>query len=94
MTRRTVHASYLSCEQADGIAFDVALDEYLGGGDPEALLGAACMLVGSAAELDPERAFIVAELTGTCCETLQDYDDAARAIKRWFALMAEPGARH
>ena len=52
------------------------------------------MLVGSAAELDPERAFIIAELTGTCCETLQDYDDAARAIKRWFALMAEPGARH
>jgi hypothetical protein len=84
----------MSCEEADCIAFDGALDEYLDGGDPEGLLGAACMLVGSAAELDAERAFIIAELTGTCCETLQDYDDAARAIKHWFALMAEPGARH
>ena len=93
MSRRT-HASYMSCEEADCIAFDLALDAYLDGGDPEDLLGAAYMLVGSAAGLDPERAFIIAELTGTCCETLQDYDDAARAIKRWFALMAEPGARH
>jgi hypothetical protein len=40
------------------------------------------------------RAFIIAEVTGTCCETLQDYDDAGRAMRRWFALTVEPGARH
>jgi hypothetical protein len=94
MSKHATQVRYLSREEADCIAFDVALDEYLDGGDPEDLLCAACKLVGSAAELDPERAFIVAELTGTCCETLQDYDDAARAIRRWFATTAEPGARH
>jgi|KBSSwiStaDraftv2_1062776.scaffolds.fasta_scaffold61051_5 hypothetical protein len=25
---------------------------------------------------------------------LEDYDDAGRAVRRWFATMAEPGARH
>jgi hypothetical protein len=94
MARRTARARYISREEADCIAFDVAVDEYLEGGDPENLLCAACLLVGSAVELDPERAFIVAELTGTCCETLQDYDDAGRAVRRWFATMMEPGARH
>jgi hypothetical protein len=66
----------------------------LNGGAAEDLLRAARMLVGSSAQLNPERAFIIAELTGTCCEMPQDYDDAGRAVWRWFALMAEPGARH
>jgi hypothetical protein len=94
MTRRTAQARYISHEEAGCIAFDAALDACLGGSDPEDLLRAAYMLVGSAAELDPERAFIIAELTGTCCETLQGYDDAGRAVRRWFALAEEGGARH
>jgi hypothetical protein len=94
MTRRTAQARYISREEAGCIAFDAALDEYLEGGDPEDLLRATYMLAGSAAELDPERAFIIGEVTGVCCETLQDYDDAGRAVRRWFALMEEDGARH
>jgi hypothetical protein len=94
MTRRTAQARYISREVGGCIAFDAALDEYLEGGDPKDLLCAACMLVGSAAELDPERAFTIAELTGTCCETLHVYDDAGCAVRRWFALTMEPGARH
>lgn len=94
MTRRTVQARYISREVAGCIAFDAALDEYLEGGDPKDLLCTACMLVGSAAELEPERAFTIADLTGTCSEALQVYHDAGRAVRRWFALTMEPGARH
>ena len=50
-------------------------------------------MVGSTIPLDPEFAEYIAELTGTSHEIV-DYDDAGRAIRRWFAAMWEPGARH
>ena len=66
---------------------------YLQGVDPEELLRAAGLVVGSTIPLDPERAEYIAELTGTSHEIV-DYDDAGRAIRRWFAAIWEPGARH
>ncbi len=80
--------------ELDGaINFDAVLEAYLQGGDPEDLLCAAGLVVGSTIALDPKMAEIVADLTGTAYE-LADYDDAARAVRRWFATCAEPGARH
>jgi hypothetical protein len=75
------------------IEFDAALEAYLEGGDAEELLRAAALVMGSAVPLDEEKAGIIALLTGCPC-ALEDYDDAARTVRRWFALMAEPGARH
>jgi hypothetical protein len=40
-----------------------------------------------------EKAETIAPLTGGT-HVLDDYDDDARAVRRWFALIAEPGARH
>jgi hypothetical protein len=51
------------------------------------------MVLGSTIPLDPEHALVIAELTGCSCD-LVDYGDAAHAIRRWFATMREPGARH
>ena len=45
-------------------------------------------MLGSTVPLDPEVAEIIGQLTGTTCE-LADYDDAARAVRRWFAMMDE-----
>jgi hypothetical protein len=94
MTSRTVRMSYITREEADCIAFDAELDAYLDDGDIGGLLDAACEVAGSPIGMDPKRAFAVAELTGARDELLVDYDDASRAVRRWFALMAEPGARH
>ena len=51
-------------------------------------------LVGSNIPLDAEVAEVVTDLTGTSGDELVDYDDAGRAVRRWFALTWEPGARH
>ncbi|HEY7548307.1 MAG TPA: hypothetical protein VH913_02185 [Hyphomicrobiaceae bacterium] len=75
------------------IEFDAALEAYLDGGDAEELLRTATLVMGSAVLLDEERAGVIALLTGCTC-VLEDYDDAARAVRRWFATTAEPGARH
>jgi hypothetical protein len=73
--------------------FHAALEAYTFGGDGEALLRAASNVLGSTIPLDPEHAEAIAELTGCAC-MLEDYDDAGRAVRRWFALMGEAGARH
>jgi hypothetical protein len=76
------------------IEFEAAFEAYLiGDGDPEDLLCAAALVAGSTIPLNPERAETIADLTGTSDE-LEDYDDAGRAIRRWFAAMWEPGPRH
>jgi hypothetical protein len=75
------------------IEFDAALAAYLDGADAEELLRAAALVMGSSVPLDEERAGVVALLTGCTC-VLEDYDDAAKAVRRWFALTGEPGARH
>jgi hypothetical protein len=50
-------------------------------------------VLGSDIPLDEDRAEAIGVLTG-CPYMLADYDDAGRAVRRWFATMAEPGARH
>lgn len=86
-------ARHIDRETSGAIDFDAALEAYLDGGDPEELLRAAGVVIGSTVPLDPEHAEAIAELTGCACE-LVDYDDAGRAVRRWFATMREPGARH
>ena len=81
-------------EAAGAIDFDAALEAFrYDGVDPEELLRAAGLVVGSTIPLDPELAEYIANLTGTTDE-LEDYDDAGRAIRRWFAMTEEEGARH
>jgi hypothetical protein len=75
------------------IDFDIALEAFLDGGDPEELLLAASAVRGSSIPLGREHAEAVAELTG-CNHVLQDYDDAGRAVRLWFSVMGEPGVRH
>jgi hypothetical protein len=75
-------------EAQKALNFDVALKAYLDGGDPEELRRAAGLVIGSTVPLDPDHAEAIAKLTGTTCE-LADYDDASRAIRRWFAMMDE-----
>ena len=80
-------------ETSGAINFDAALEAYLDGGDAEELLEAAGLVLGSTIALAPERADAIADLTGTPY-VLADYDDAGRAIRRWFAMTEEDGARH
>ena len=88
MTRRAADR-----ENAGAIDFDAALQAYFETGDAEELLRAAALVLGSSIPLDEAHADTIAALTGTDCE-LVDYDDAGRAIRRWFFQMREPGARH
>ena len=92
MTRRTA-TRRVDRETSGAIELDAALEAYLNGGDPEDSLRAAGLVIGSTVPLDPELALVIAALTGCSCE-LADYDDAGRAVRRWFALMEEDGARH
>ncbi len=93
MTRRFAARRTIDRETSGAIDFDAALEAYIFGGDAEELLQAAGNVLGSTVPLDPERAETIAELTGTTCE-LADYDDAGRAVRRWFAQTREPGPRH
>lgn len=94
MTRRTTRRCIDDLDETTCAAnFDAALEYYAALGDAEELLEAAGMVIGSTIPLDPEHARAIADLTGATCE-LVDYDDAGRAIRRWFATIAEPGARH
>ena len=94
MTRRGARRRVLAdLETECAISFDAALADYVSGGDPEELLRAAGMVIGSTVPLGLQHAEAIAELTGCNCE-LADYDDAGRAVRRWFATMREPGARH
>jgi hypothetical protein len=81
------------CATTGAIDFDAALEAYMKTGDAEELLRASDLVLGTLVPLDEDRADTIAALTG-CAHVLVDYDDAARAVRRWFALMAEPGARH
>ena len=94
MTRRTAQARYISREEAVCIAFDAALEAYLDGGDPERLLQVAGMVIDCDLPMHQELADIVCGMTGTFDILIETYGDAAHAIRRWFATMAEPGARH
>jgi hypothetical protein len=94
MARPTAAGRHITREEEECIEFDAEFDAYLEGGDVGALLRASYKVAGSAIEMDPKRAFTLAEMTGARDDLLVDYDDAARAIRRWFAQTLEPGARH
>jgi hypothetical protein len=93
MIRRASARHLIDREISACVEFDCALVDVATGGDPEELRCAAGLVTGSSIPLDPEHALVVAELTG-CTSDLLDYDDAGRAVRRWFALMDEDGARH
>jgi hypothetical protein len=93
MIRRTSARHILDREISACVDFDVALVDCVAGGDPEVLFLAAGLVVGSSIPLDAEHALVIAELTG-CTSELLDYDDAGRAVRRWFTLMDEDCARH
>ena len=81
-------------ETQGAIHFDAALEGYACGyDDSEVLLRAAGLVIGSTLPLDPEHAAAIASLTGATRELL-DYDDAGRAVRCWFALLAEHSTRH
>jgi hypothetical protein len=88
-SRRSVDDDAMTC----AANFEAALEAYLDGGDAEELLRASALVLGSSIPLEGERAGTIALLTGCTC-TLEDYDDAGRAVRRWFALKGEPGVRH
>lgn len=54
------------------------------------LLRAAGLVLGCGIDLDEERAAAIARLTGAIVK-LETYDDAGRAVQRWFAAKAEAG---
>jgi len=72
---------------------DAALEGYVQGGDPEELLQAAGKVIECNLPLAPEHVELVSALTAESIE-IETYSDAAHAIRRWFAAMREPGARH
>jgi hypothetical protein len=78
-------------ETQGAIDFDAALEGYASGyDDPEVLLRAAGLVLGSTIPLDEEHARAIAELTGAIVE-LATYDDAGRAVQHWFAAKEEAG---
>jgi hypothetical protein len=78
-------------EAQGAIDFDAALEGYASCyEEPEVLLRAAGLVLGSTIPLDHEHARAIAELTGAFVK-LEDYDDAGRAVRRWFAAKATPG---
>ena len=80
-------------ETQGAIDFDAAVEGYACGyDDPELLLRAAGLVLGCAIPLDEEHAMAIARLTGAIVK-LEDYDDAGRAVQRWFAAKEEAGVR-
>jgi hypothetical protein len=74
--------------------FDTALEAYKDGRDLRPRICCAppetCW---APITMGAERAEALGELTG-CTDVFGDYDDAGCAVCRWFALAADPGARH
>ncbi len=73
--------------------FDAALEAYLAGGDSEALLRAAAIVIECELPLTREHADAISNLTGESIE-IDSYSDAGHAVRRWFATMDEDAARH
>jgi hypothetical protein len=73
--------------------FDAALDAYLAGGDCEALLRAAAIVIECELPLTHEHADAISNLTGESIE-IESYSDAGHAVRRWFATMDEDAARY
>jgi hypothetical protein len=94
MTRRTAARRAPDRETSGAVDFDAALEGYIQGGNPEELLQAAGKIIDCHLRIDPEHADAISELTDNLDIEIETYADAAHAIRRWFATMWEPGARH
>ena len=73
--------------------FDAALEAFLAGGDSEALLRAAAIVIECELPLTREHADAISNLTGESIQ-IESYSDAGHAIRRWFATMDEDASRH
>jgi hypothetical protein len=91
---RSDQAPYVDERQTSGaVDFDAALEAFLAGGDREALLRAAAMVIECELPLSREHADVISNLTGESIE-IESYSDAGRAVRRWFATMDEDASRH
>jgi hypothetical protein len=80
-------------ETQGAIDFDAALEGFACGyAHPEELLRTAGLVIDSTIPLDREHATAIARLTGAIVR-LATYDDAGRAVRRWFAAREEAGVR-
>jgi hypothetical protein len=80
-------------ETQGAIDFDAALEGWASGYvGPEELLRAAGLVIDSTIPLDPDHAKAIAQLTGAIVK-LTTYDDAGRAVRRWFAAREEAGVK-
>jgi hypothetical protein len=81
-------------ETQGAIDFDAALEGYACSYmEPEELLRAAGLVRGCTISLDPDHARAIARLTGAIVK-LATYDDAGRAVQRWFASKEEAGVMY
>jgi hypothetical protein len=94
MTRRTAARGVLDRETSGTVDFDAALEGYIQGGNREELLRAAGKVFDCNLRIDPKYADTISELIDNLDIEIETYADAAHAIRRWFAAMEEPGARH
>jgi hypothetical protein len=91
---RSDQTPYVDDRQASGaVDFDAALEAFLPGGDREALLRAAAIVIHCELPLSREHADAISNLTGESIE-IESYSDAAHAVRRWFATMDEDASRH
>ena len=94
MNRRTAARHDDDREASGAIDFDCALEDYIIGADPEALLQAAGKAIHCNLPIADEHADRISALTDHLDIEIETYGDAAHAIRRWFATRKEPGARH
>ena len=74
--------------QSGATDFDAALEAYLYGGDCEALLRAAAIVLECELPLPREHADAISNLAGESIE-IESYSDAGHAVRRWFGTMDE-----
>lgn len=80
-------------QTSGAVDFDAALEAYLAGGDREALLRAAAIVIHCELLLTREHADAISNLTGESIE-IESYADAGHAVRRWFAAMDENAPRN
>lgn len=81
-------AMLMSRQTSGAVDFDAALAAFLAGGDSEALLRAAAIVIECELPLTREHADAISNLTGESIE-IESYSDAGHAVRRWFATMNE-----
>ena len=87
MTRQSATRRF-DRESEGATDFDAAFEAFLAGGDSEALLRAAAIVLECELPLSREHADAISKLTGESIG-IESYSDAGHAIRRWFATMDE-----